>query len=100
MTANANVNDPMLQNATNLNNQMIQGDFLQNNPNFDQVMNTAGRKATDIYNNAMQGTNSQASMSCRYGSDAHSRIASNNSSNLAQSLSDTAGQMAYQNYAN
>ena len=100
MTANANVNDPMLQNATNLNNQMIQGDFLQNNPNFDQVMNTAGRKATDIYNNAMQGTNSQASMSGRYGSDAHSRMASNNSSNLAQSLSDTAGQMAYQNYAN
>ena len=28
MTANAGVNDPMLQNSTNLNNQMIQGDFL------------------------------------------------------------------------
>ena len=99
MTANANINNPMLQNATNLNNQMIQGDFLQNNPNFDAVMNTAGRKATDIYNNAMQGTNSQASMSGRYGSDAHARMASNNSSNLAQSLADTAGQYAYQNYA-
>ena len=80
MTANANVNNPMLQNATNLNNQMIQGDFLQNNPNFDAVMDTAGRKATDLYNNAMQGTNSQASMSGRYGSDAHARMASNNSS--------------------
>ena len=100
MTANAGVNNQMLQNATNLNNQMIQGDFLQNNPNFDAVMATAGRKATDIYNNAMQGTNSQASMSGRYGSDAHARMASNNSSNLAQSLSDTAGQYAYQNYAN
>ena len=100
MTANANVNDPMLQNSTNLNNQMIQGDFLQNNPNFDAVMATAGRAATDQYNNAMQGTNSQASMSGRYGSDAHSRMASNNSSNLAQSLADTAGQYAYTNYAN
>ena len=30
-----------------LNNSMIQGDYLQNNPNFDAVMNTAGRKATD-----------------------------------------------------
>ena len=100
MTANANVNNPMLQNATNLNNQMIQGDFLQNNPNFDAVMNTAGRKATDLYNNAMTNTNSQASMSGRYGSDAHARMASNNSSNLAQSLADTAGQYAYQNYAN
>ena len=100
MTANANVNNPMLQNATNLNNQMIQGDFLQNNPNFDAVMNTAGRKATDAYNNAMQATNTNASMSGRYGSDAHARMASNNSSNLAQSLADTAGQYAYQNYTN
>ena len=100
MTANANVNNPMLQNATNLNNQMINGDFLKNNPNFDAVMNTAGRKATEQYNNAMTNTNSQASMSGRYGSDAHARMASNNSSNLAQSLADTAGQYAYQNYAN
>ena len=99
MTANANVNNPMLQNATNLNNQMINGDFLTNNPNFDAVMATAGRKATDAYNNAMTNTNSQASMSGRYGSDAHARMASNNSSNLAQSLADTAGQYAYQNYA-
>ena len=100
MTANANVNDPMLQNSTNLNNSMIQGDYLQNNPNYDAVMNTAGRKATEQYNNAMTNTNSQASMSGRYGSDAHSRMASNNSSNLAQSLADTAGQYAYTNYAN
>jgi len=99
MTANANVNSGMLQNSTNLNNQMIQGDFLQNNPNFNAVMDTAGRKATDIYNNAMQGTNSQASMAGRYGSDAHARMASNNSSNLAQSLADTAGNLAYSNYA-
>ena len=28
----------------------------------------------------------------RYGSNAHARLASNNSSNLAQSLADTAGQ--------
>ena len=100
MTANAGANNAMLQNSTDLNNQMIQGDFLQNNPNFNAVMATAGRGATDQYNQAMQNTNSSASMSGRYGSDAHSRMASNNSSNLAQSLADTAGQMSYQNYAN
>ena len=100
MTANAGVNNQMLQNSTDLNNSMIKGDYLQNNPNFNAVMETAGRAATDQYNNAMQGTNSQASMSGRYGSDAHARMASNNSSNLAQSLADTAGQYAYQNYAN
>ena len=100
MTANANVNNPMLQNATNLNNSMIQGNYLQNNPNFDAVMNTAGRKATDLYNSATQTTNGNASMAGRYGSDAHARLASQNSNNLAQSLADTAGQYSYQNYAN
>ena len=100
MGANANVNSGMLQNSTDLNNQMIQGDFLQNNPNFDRVMQTAGDAATKQYNNAMQNTNTLASMSGRYGSDAHARMASNNSSNLAQSLADTAGSMAYNNYAN
>ena len=100
MTANANVNNPMLQNATNLNNQMIQGDFLQNNPNFNAVMDTAGRKATDLYNTATQGTMSDASQAGRYGSNAHARLQAGNAGKLAQSLSDTAGQYAYQNYAN
>jgi len=100
MQANANVNSGMLQNSTNLNNQTIQGNFLQNNPNFDRVMQTAGDAATREYNNAMQGTNSMASQSGRYGSDAHMRMASDNSNNLANSLSNTAANYSYQNYAN
>ena len=96
----ANVNDPMLQNATDLNNQMIQGDFLQNNPNFNAVMDTAGRKATDLYNTATQSTASDASQAGRYGSNAHARLQAGNAGKLAQSLSDTAGQYSYQNYAN
>jgi hypothetical protein len=99
MTANADINNPMLQNATNLNNQMIQGDFLQNNPHFDAVMNTAGRKATDLYNTATQGTMSDVSQAGRYGSDAHARLQAGNAGKLAQSLADTAGQYSYQNYA-
>ena len=99
MTANANVNNPMLQNATNLNNQMIQGDFLQNNPNFNAVMDTAGRKATDLYNSATQSTMSDVSQAGRYGSNVHAKLQSGNAGKLAQSLSDTAGQYAYQNYA-
>ncbi len=99
MSAQARAGSPELRQANQLAQQTLQGDFLQNNPNFDAVMNTAGRKATEQYNNAMTNTNSQASMSGRYGSDAHARMASNNSANLAQSLADTAGQYAYQNYA-
>ena len=96
----AQAGSPVLQNATNLGNQMIQGDFLQNNPNFDAVMNTAGRKATDLYNTATNNTFSDVSQAGRYGSDAHARLQAGNAGKLAQSLSDTAGQYAYQNYAN
>jgi hypothetical protein len=99
LTANANVNNPMLQNATNLNNQMIQGDFLQNNPNFDAVMNTAGRKATEQFNMATQGTAGDASQAGRYGSNAHARLQAGNAGKLAQSLADTAGAYSYQNYS-
>lgn len=100
MVAQAQAGSPVLNNATNLGNQMIQGDFLQNNPNFNAVMDTAGRKATDLYNTATQGTMSDVSQAGRYGSDAHARLQAGNAGKLAQSLSDTAGQYAYQNYAN
>ena len=76
------------------------GDYLQNNPNFNAVMDTAGRKVTDLYNTATQGTMSDASKAGRYGSNAHARLQAGNAGKLAQSLSDTAGQYAYQNYAN
>ena len=95
----AQAGSPVLNNATNLGNQMIQCDFLQNNPNFNAVMDTAGRKATDLYNTATQGTMSDVSKSGRYGSDAHARLQAGNAGKLSQSLADTAGQYAYQNYA-
>ena len=95
----AQAGSPVLNNATNLGNQMIQGDFLQNNPNFNAVMDTAGRKATDLYNTATQGTMSDVSQAGRYGSDAHARLQAGNAGKLSQSLADTAGQYAYQNYS-
>jgi len=99
MATQAQAGSPVLNNATNLGNQMIQGDFLQNNPNFNAVMDTAGRKATDLYNTATQSTASDVSQAGRYGSDAHARLQAGNAGKLSQSLADTAGQYAYQNYA-
>ena len=78
---------------------MIQGDFLQNNPNFNAVMETAGRKATEQFNAATQGTMSDASQAGRYGSNAHARLQAGNAGKLATSLADTAGAYSYQNYA-
>ena len=98
--AQARAGSPELRQANELAQQTMQGDFLQNNPNFDQVMNTAGRKATDLYNSATNKTFSDASMAGRYGSNAHANLQAGNAGKLAQSLSDTAGAYSYQNYAN
>jgi hypothetical protein len=99
-TAQARAGSPELRQANELAQQTMNGDFLQNNPNFDAVMNTAGRKATDLYNGATNKTFSDASMAGRYGSNAHANLQAGNAGKLAQSLSDTAGAYSYQNYAN
>jgi hypothetical protein len=98
--AQARAGSPELRQANQLAQQTMNGDFLQNNPNFDAVMNTAGRKATDLYNGATNKTFSDASMAGRYGSNAHANLQAGNAGKLAQSLADTAGQYSYQNYAN
>ena len=96
----ANAGSPVLNNATNLGNSMIQGDYwLQNNPYFNNVMNTAGRKATDMYNTATNNTFSDVSQAGRYGSNAHANLQAGNAGKLADSLADTAGQYAYGNYS-
>ena len=89
-----------LQGGSALTNATARGDYLQNNPNFNAVMNTAGRKATDLYNTATNNTFSDVSQAGRYGSNAHANLQAGNAGKLAQSLADTAGQYAYQNYAN
>ena len=99
-SAQARAGSPELRQANQLAQQTMNGDFLQNNPNFDAVMNTAGRKATDLYNGATNKTFSDASMAGRYGSNAHANLQAGNAGKLAQSLADTAGQYSYQNYAN
>jgi hypothetical protein len=100
MSAQARAGSPELRQANQLAQQTMQGDFLQNNPNFDAVMNTAGRKATDLYNTATNNTFSDVSKAGRYGSNAHANLQAGNAGKLAQSLADTAGQYSYQNYAN
>jgi len=96
----ANAGSPVLNNATNLGNSMIQGDYLSaTNPYFNSVMNTAGRKATDLYNTATNNTFSDVSKAGRYGSNAHGNLQAGNAGKLAESLADTAGQYAYGNYS-
>ena len=100
MTNQANAGSSVLTNSSNLANQTLNGDFLNaGNPYLAQATQAGADVATDQYNKAMQNTNSQASLSGRYGSNAHQNLASDNSQNLANALTNQAGTMAYQNYA-
>ena len=99
MQNQANAGSDVLTNSSALANQTLNGDFLNSgNPYLAQATQAGADVATDQYNKAMQNTNSQASMSGRYGSDAHKNLASDNSQNLANSLTNQASTMAYNNY--
>ena len=100
MAMQAKAGSPVLNNATNLGNSMIQGDYLSaTNPYFNSVMDTAGRKATDLYNTATNATFSDVSKAGRYGSNAHANLQAGNAGKLAESLADTAGKYSYNNYS-
>jgi hypothetical protein len=99
MTNQANAGSNVLTNSSALANQTLSGDFLNaGNPYLAQATQAGADVATDQYNKAMQNTNSQASLSGRYGSNAHANLASDNSQNLANALTNQAGTMAYNNY--
>ena len=101
MTNQANAGSDVLSGSSALANQTLNGDFLNaGNPYLAQATQAGADVATDQYNKAMQNTNSQASLSGRYGSNAHQNLASDNSQNLANALTNQAGTMAYQNYSN
>ena len=78
----------------------IQGDYLSaTNPYFQQRFQTAADAATQNYFDAVNQINSQASMAGRYGSGAQADLMDRAQANLAQSLANTAGDLAFQNYA-
>ena len=77
----------------------ISGDYLSaGNPYLAQATKAGADVATDQFNKAIQGATSSASAMGRYGSDAHQRLMSDASTNLANSLTNQAGTMAYNNY--
>ena len=80
-------------------NKILQGNYLSSgNPYLAQATQAGADVATDQFNKAIQGATSSASSLGRYGSDAHQRLMSDASNNLARNLSNQAGTMAYNNY--
>ena len=88
----------------NLASQMQQlgtigGQYLGGNPFFQGVFQPAAQAATQQFNQAIQDVSSQASRAGRYGSGAMGQLQDRASMQLANALTGTAGQLAYQNYA-
>lgn len=78
----------------------IQGDYLSaTNPYFQSRFDTAADAATQKYFDTINQINSQASLAGRYGSGAQADLMDRAQGNLAQSLANTAGELAFSNYA-
>lgn len=79
--------------------QTIQGQYLGGNPFFQGAFQPAAQAATSTFNQAIQDVASNASRAGRYGSGAMGQLQDRAAIQLANSLTGTAGQLAYQNYA-
>lgn len=77
----------------------IQGDYLSGNPFFSGAFQPAAQAATTEFNKAIGDVTSSASKAGRYGSGAMTGLQGAAAGQLAQKLTGTAGQLAYQNYA-
>lgn len=77
----------------------IGGDYLSGNPFFQGAFAPAAQAATQQFQTAIGDIGSAASKAGRYGSGAMGTLQDRASGQLAQQLSNTAGQLAYQNYS-
>ncbi len=75
------------------------GKYLSGNPFFQGAFAPAAQAATQQFQSALGTLSSQASKAGRYGSGAAERLQGQASGQLAQQLANTAGQLAYTNYA-
>lgn len=91
--------NPLLPAAQQQQMDVIGGQYLQNNPYFEQALQGAAQGATTSYLDAINQTRSGASQAGRYGSAAQGQIEGRQEQNLANALANQYGQLAYQNYA-
>jgi len=90
---------PLLRAAQAENLANVQGQYLGGNPFFQGAFNPAARAAQQSYYDAIQNVTSKASSAGRYGSGAYGQLTDRAGSTFANALTDVAGKLAYQNYA-
>jgi hypothetical protein len=77
----------------------IQGNYLSGNPFFQGAFNPAAQAAESKFKESLGSIGSAASKAGRYGSGAMSTMQQGASGQFAKTLADTAGALAYENYA-
>ena len=95
----AKLGNPLLQSAQGQLQNTISGGFLQGNPFFQGAFQPAAQAAQTQFEQTLGNVGSAASKAGRYGGGAANTLQERASGQFAKSLSDTAGQLAYQNYA-
>lgn len=89
---------PLLPAAQQQSLATIQGQYLGGNPFFQGAFQPAAQAAQQTYFDALQQARSGASRAGRYGSQAALGLEERAGGQFAQSLANTAGQLAFQNY--
>lgn len=90
---------PLTGLAQNQLQGTIGGAYLGGNPFFQGAFAPAAQAAQSQYQQTMGDIGSKASLAGRYGSGAMGSLQDRASGQYAQALTNTAGQLAYQNYA-
>lgn len=91
--------NPLLPAAQQQQQNVISGQYLQNNPYFNQALQGAAQASTQQYYDAINQATSGAARAGRYGSNALQEQQQRAGGQLANALTNQAGQLAYQNYA-
>jgi hypothetical protein len=95
----ATAGSPLLRAAQAENLANVQGQYLGGNPFFQGAFNPAAKAAQQSYYDDIQNVTSKASSAGRYGSGAYGQLTDRAGGTFANALTDVAGKLAYQNYA-
>jgi len=97
--ARALAGNPLLTQAQQQQSDVISGNYLQNNPYFNQAMQGAAQGAQQNYYDAIKQAQGGASMAGRYGSGVSADIQNRAATTMSNTLANKYGELAYNNYA-
>lgn len=99
LEARASLGNPLLQSAQNQLQSTVSGNFLSGNPFFQGAFQPAAQAAQTQFQQTLGDIASKSSLAGRYGSGAMGSLQDRATGAFGQQLANTAGQLAYQNYA-